>query len=162
MKLPIYASQSQCSAATGIPVEVLKRSKAAGCPGFAANARVDLEQFLRWHFAQAASEQINLRDEQLALAREKRIAQQMENEVTRGNLHTLAEVERQLWEGWLSPVREAWLNYRKTVAPQLQSILSSAGVAPEVIERTVEAACAGVELPVSVATERQTNQTETK
>lgn len=47
--LPIYDSQGQACAATGIPILVFKAAKAAGCPAFSSN-RVNLGEFLAWYF----------------------------------------------------------------------------------------------------------------
>ena len=47
--LPIYDSMQQCVAATGIPKSELRKAKANGCPAFIAS-RVDLGDFVRWHF----------------------------------------------------------------------------------------------------------------
>lgn len=45
----VYESQAQCSAATGIPKEVIKTAMKEGCAGF-TGSRVRLEPLLRWIF----------------------------------------------------------------------------------------------------------------
>lgn len=46
----VFDSQQQAAAATGIPIEALKRSKRAGCPAFKSN-RIYLRPLLVWIFA---------------------------------------------------------------------------------------------------------------
>lgn len=50
--LPRFSSMAHCAAVTGIPLSRLKAAKRGGCPGFDANGRVSLTQFLAWHFNQ--------------------------------------------------------------------------------------------------------------
>lgn len=47
--LPTYDSIGACTAATGIPLPVLKEAKKSGCPAF-RNTRVELEPLLRFLF----------------------------------------------------------------------------------------------------------------
>lgn len=46
---PIFDTMAQCSAATGVPVAVLRESKRAGCPAF-KHSRIYFGPFLRWLF----------------------------------------------------------------------------------------------------------------
>ena len=59
--LPVYSSLNQCSAATGIPISILKQSKNAGCPAFDRGNRVYLRKFLSWAFIQKKTGKIDWR-----------------------------------------------------------------------------------------------------
>lgn len=48
--LPSYPSMAACSAATGIPLPLLKQAKRAGCPAFDQGNRVHLGPLLQWLF----------------------------------------------------------------------------------------------------------------
>lgn len=50
MKQDKYDTFKQCSAATGIPVPVLKQAKKSGCPAF-KHGRIDVFEFIRWYFS---------------------------------------------------------------------------------------------------------------
>ena len=71
-----FDSLLQCSAATGIPLLVLKRAKRNGCPAF-RSSRVELYPFLKWYFEQDASvlDLPTLQAEQVQLQNEKLTAQ---------------------------------------------------------------------------------------
>lgn len=46
----VYPSMQALSAATGIPVPVIRRAKKSGCPAFHASNRVNFRVLLRWLF----------------------------------------------------------------------------------------------------------------
>ena len=50
--LNVYESISHCSGGTGIPKQVLRKAKQAGCPAFDGNGRVRLKPLLAWLFKQ--------------------------------------------------------------------------------------------------------------
>lgn len=54
--IPKYESHAQCSAATGIPAQVIRAAKKDGCAGF-SGSRVELEPLLRWIFKEGADRQ---------------------------------------------------------------------------------------------------------
>jgi len=52
--LPVFNSQDQCAACTGIPLATIKEAKRGGCSAFKQH-RVDLALLLKWLFAQDES-----------------------------------------------------------------------------------------------------------
>ena len=52
--LPVFNSQDQCAACTGIPITTIKQAKKGGCSAFKQH-RVDLALLLKWLFAQDES-----------------------------------------------------------------------------------------------------------
>lgn len=53
--LPVYDTMDQCSAATGIPLDILKAAKKEGCPAF-RHSRINLQDFLDWFFNKPAND----------------------------------------------------------------------------------------------------------
>jgi hypothetical protein len=106
---PTYPTIGACSGATGVPVSVLRRDKRAGCPAFAGSSRVDSGLWLRWHFSQSEEASILLdpSQEKAKLDESKRLAQEMENAVTVGQLQKRETIEREVWELGLLPLRQA-------------------------------------------------------
>ena len=94
--LPIYDSMQQCSAATFIPLSVLKNAKRRGCDAFRAN-RVYLGLLLRWIFtAEDSGSPLDLYKEQARLTkadaelREIELAQKKSEVVTLDEVATIA------------------------------------------------------------------------
>jgi hypothetical protein len=50
LELPVYDSMQACAAATGIPLDLQKKAKSAGCDAFRSN-RVALGPLLQWIFS---------------------------------------------------------------------------------------------------------------
>jgi len=77
--LPSYDSMNSCSAATGIPLMVLKRSKKAGCHAF-RSTRVYLGELLPWLFAQGEDAAVGNWADALVEAKAKRERLKLERE----------------------------------------------------------------------------------
>lgn len=77
--LPVYDSMHSCSAATNIPLTVLKRLKKSGCPAFRAT-RVYLGELLQWLFNQGEDSEGGNWAEALLEAKAKRERLKLENE----------------------------------------------------------------------------------
>lgn len=82
-ELPIYDSMDQCTAATGIPLAVIKAAKKAGSDAFKSN-RVYLDRLLVWIFSNEQADSVT--DWNQALAQEKTLRERrkrlMEDEQT--------------------------------------------------------------------------------
>jgi len=77
--LPVYGSMQACASATGIPLQVLKRSKKKGCPAFRAT-RVHLGELLPWLFAQGDDAAVGNWADALVEAKAKRERLKLERE----------------------------------------------------------------------------------
>jgi hypothetical protein len=78
------------------------------------------------------------------LATAKAVETERENALAAGELHTLANVERILWEELLSPLRNSLLAYPQTTGEKIKAVLQSRGVSDDVSKEVVEIASAGV------------------
>lgn len=58
-KLPSYPSMAACASGTGIPMEILKSAKSAGCDAFDSHGRVALGKLLAWIFRPESGEDTN-------------------------------------------------------------------------------------------------------
>ena len=146
---PIFATQSQAAAATGIPVHVLKAAKDQGCPAFKFS-RVYIGEFIPWYFAQKSDvigKGINYERERLM--KEQADEKSRENAIADKLIHTREAVESELWENGLAAVRAAWLVYPKTAGARLKAELAAAGVKKEVIEKVFAIAVEGVNEPLN-------------
>jgi len=143
-----FPTQATCAIRTGVPIEVLRAAKSAGCPAFRA-CRVYFAEFLVWYFQNSGEVGKGLNFERERLTREQADELARENALAEGRLHTLESVESIVWEQGLALVREAWTNYPKTCGLKLRSILAADGVKPETIERAVAEAVLGVTEPLA-------------
>ena len=85
-KLPTYPSMSACAGATGIPAEVLRKAKNAGCPAFHSNGRVNLSALLPWLFTPVAGE---------AAAKESFREAELREKIAKADLLELKRKERE-------------------------------------------------------------------
>ena len=97
--IPLFGSIAQASAASGVPVQILRIAKKNGCPGFIGN-RVDIGEFFTWWFNRdhEEAEDWTRRDKRAAaLTKEAKLALVNDNvaevnQVTRAIQHIISNV----------------------------------------------------------------------
>jgi len=114
-----FDTMAQAASQTGIPLAILKRSKAKGCPAFKLGSRVNLPDFLKWYYEQPEVVEIDLQHERARLTQAQAVAKELENSVTEGRLHCLADIELHVWHNCLDPLRRKLEAMPRSLAGQI-------------------------------------------
>lgn len=93
-------------------------------------------------------EDLDLDTQRALSAQQDVITKKRENALATAQLHTRTGIENEIAEP-LGAVAAAWKNYEKNTGGKLKSLLTGAGVEPEIIRQAITIATAGVQEPIT-------------
>lgn len=108
----LYPSMQSASQAFGIPEEVLRSAKKAGCPAFRPNNSLNVIEFIAWYFKKMQEGENGILDE--SKERAKKLAEETlalidKRKIRDGVLVERPLVDKDIWEFCLLPLRQALL-----------------------------------------------------
>lgn len=158
-----YASAGDFCQRTGFPRAMVKYAQENGAQCRDAANRIHLQPFLDFYSPILAKlfsdggrrlagvdkvDVVDLGEQRARLAAAQAVEQETKNAVEAEALVTREGVKRELWEGGLKEVADAWKNYERATGARLAKAAHAAGVPATVVEQLVAIAVAGVVDPV--------------